>query len=297
MNKDLSDYNYLKNQQDPVKKFNKYKRQLSKKPNEKQKYYAYLTYEQPILDELNYNEMMQQKDKQLNEVKKDTKIFAEDKAIIEDIKKEANNEIVNSLNDDLFAGNNTLKEVEVNQPILYEKPSEYDKIKNELISKGGVQLKDKAISEYDKIKNELISKGSVLLEKLPKEKYQEALKKYPLLTSISDTLNRPIIKNEQIPVRTKKEINKELFTNITKDMPISNDLQVPTKPKRGRPKGSTTNYKAIEFNRESKKLDISGETPIIINKKEEAQKKKEQKNEEKQLKKLEERRKKRAYSK
>ena len=66
---------------------------------------------------------------------------------------------------------------------------------------------------------------------------------------------------------TKKEINKELFTNITKDLPISNDLQVDTKPKRGRPKGSKTNYDTLEFNREAKTLDISQDTPIITKKK------------------------------
>jgi hypothetical protein len=51
----VSDYNSLKKQRDngaTVKKYESIK--LKTKPNELQKYYQYLTYQQPILDELNY---------------------------------------------------------------------------------------------------------------------------------------------------------------------------------------------------------------------------------------------------
>ena len=54
-NGDISDYNSLKKQVDKgkiVKKFQSVK--LQTKPTELQKYYQYLTYQQPILDELNY---------------------------------------------------------------------------------------------------------------------------------------------------------------------------------------------------------------------------------------------------
>lgn len=52
---DLSDYNSLKKQRDygaRVKKYEKIKLEIE--PNELQKYYQYLTYQQAILDEINY---------------------------------------------------------------------------------------------------------------------------------------------------------------------------------------------------------------------------------------------------
>lgn len=54
-NGDLSDYNSLKNQRNNAVIVNKYqRRKLETIPNETQKYYQYLTYQQPILDEANY---------------------------------------------------------------------------------------------------------------------------------------------------------------------------------------------------------------------------------------------------
>ena len=54
-NGDLSDYNSLKNQIDYGARIKKYEKvKLEIEPTELQKYYQYLTYQQPILDELNY---------------------------------------------------------------------------------------------------------------------------------------------------------------------------------------------------------------------------------------------------
>ena len=51
----ISDYNSLKNQRDNGAIVKKYEnKKLETKPTELQKYYQYLTYQQPILDELNY---------------------------------------------------------------------------------------------------------------------------------------------------------------------------------------------------------------------------------------------------
>lgn len=62
--KDVSDYNPLKNQRDYSKIIKKYEsRKLKTEPTELQKYYQYLTYQQPILDELNYvSERMKNED-------------------------------------------------------------------------------------------------------------------------------------------------------------------------------------------------------------------------------------------
>lgn len=54
-NGDISDYNSLKKQRDYGKIVKKYQSvKLETKPTELQKYYQYQTYQQPILDELNY---------------------------------------------------------------------------------------------------------------------------------------------------------------------------------------------------------------------------------------------------
>jgi hypothetical protein len=54
-NGDISDYNSLKKQRDNAAIVKKYQnKKLQTEPNELQKYYQYLTYQQPILDELNY---------------------------------------------------------------------------------------------------------------------------------------------------------------------------------------------------------------------------------------------------
>lgn len=54
-NGDISDYNSLKKQADNGSKVRKYQSvKLETKPTELQKYYQYMTYQQPILDELNY---------------------------------------------------------------------------------------------------------------------------------------------------------------------------------------------------------------------------------------------------
>ena len=54
-NGDISDYNSLKKQHDNGRKVKKYQSvKLQTKPTELQKYYQYMTYQQPILDELIY---------------------------------------------------------------------------------------------------------------------------------------------------------------------------------------------------------------------------------------------------
>ena len=141
MNKDLSDYNYLKNQQDPMKKFDKYKRKLSTKPSETLKYYSYLTNVQPIFDELIYfNENMDKKEKELKDKEKEEKdkevkklkdlndkelkeLLGEDKIIIKDLKKEVKKEEQKkNLKYDLFGDNEILKQEDNNQLVPYEKP-------------------------------------------------------------------------------------------------------------------------------------------------------------------------------
>jgi hypothetical protein len=89
----ISDNNSLKNQRDYGKIVKKYEKvKLETEPNELQKYYQYLTYQQPILDELNYvAERMRAED---IKTKTDDYNFIEDLKIKREglMKKNSNNE-------------------------------------------------------------------------------------------------------------------------------------------------------------------------------------------------------------
>lgn len=64
----ITDYSAPNNQIDKSKEIKKYQRRLKPEPTEKQKFNEYLTYQQPILDELNYNtEKKRQKKEQRKE--------------------------------------------------------------------------------------------------------------------------------------------------------------------------------------------------------------------------------------
>lgn len=123
---DLSDYNSLKKQRDNgarVKKYEKIK--LETKPNELQKYYQYLTYQQPILDDLNYmaermrNEDIKKQKEDFNTIKD---IHKEEETKLKDIantEKDLTPELKNELFDepqvitDLMPTINTELELEI----------------------------------------------------------------------------------------------------------------------------------------------------------------------------------------
>ena len=105
-NGDISDYNTLKKQRNPSQIINKYKKKLATQPTELQKYYQYMTYQQPILNEANYvAERMRTED--INKQKDDFN-FIEDLKIKREaemkqksqLEKDMNNDIRNDLFDD-----------------------------------------------------------------------------------------------------------------------------------------------------------------------------------------------------
>jgi len=126
-NGDISDYNSLKNQRDYKPMIDKYKKKLPIKPTELQKYYQYLTYQQPILDEANYvAERM--KNENINKQKEDFN-FIEDlkKKREEEMKKHSQSEEMikkaretlfepQPKNDDITPTINTNLEIEMPQP-------------------------------------------------------------------------------------------------------------------------------------------------------------------------------------
>jgi hypothetical protein len=102
-NGDISDNNSLKKQRDYGPMIDKYKKKLPIKPTELQKYYQYLTYQQPILDEANYvAERMRTED--INK-KNDDYVFVENlkQKREEEMKKLAKNEeMIKAARDSLF---------------------------------------------------------------------------------------------------------------------------------------------------------------------------------------------------
>lgn len=207
-NGDISDYNSLKKQRDYGAIVKKYQsRKLKTEPNELQKYYQYMTYQQPILDELNYvaerikNENIQKKKEDFNFIE-DLKIKRE-----QEMKEKSKNE--NNIRNDLFDYSSTLKNDDMTPTINtdIELNINYDNFDGFEVIEEGFNKKSK--NQKRKEKNI--------------KKYEEALNKYGLSTDISDTINRPI--NKSLSTSTQNEINKELFSNITKNLEISNDLQ------------------------------------------------------------------------
>lgn len=272
---DLSDYNSLKKQRDNgarVKKYEKIK--LETKPNELQKYYQYLTYQQPILDDLNYiaermrNEDINKQKEDFNTIKD---IHKEEETKLKDIantEKDLTPELKNELFDepqvimDLMPTINTDLELELEIRDIPEKERQYnDSIILDLDAGKPNKKKSKKLLLED-MKNGLTYNQPLLLENKKgkgKKLYEEALKKYGLSTTISDTItdikNKPIIKTLPAPSKAK-----ELFTNIITKLPISTDLQrkktssinstiasqaqtetqvnIPRNKRGGRPKGS-----------------------------------------------------------
>ncbi len=111
-NGDISDYNSLKKQRNPSQIINKYKKKLATQPTELQKYYQYLTYQQPILDEANYvAERMRTED--INKQKENFN-FIEDLKIKreEEMKKKSQLEkdMNNVIRTDLFDYSSTIKQ-------------------------------------------------------------------------------------------------------------------------------------------------------------------------------------------
>ena len=125
-NGDISDYNSLKKQSNNGVKVKKYQsKKLETKPTELQKYYQYQTYQQPILNELNYvAERMRTED-----IKKKT----EDYEFIEKLKKEgeglmkenANKEGKDIAKEELFDISSTEKNDDITPVINTDVEMEY----------------------------------------------------------------------------------------------------------------------------------------------------------------------------
>lgn len=231
-NGDLSDYNFTKKEMSDSEKVKKYEKvKLETAPTELQKYYQYLTYKQSILDEINYiAERMRSED--INKQKNDFN-FIEDLRIEREKQMKERAKIESLIKKDqqqeLF-GYSSLEKTEDMTPTIN---TELELEIRDIPAKERV-YNDAVILDLDtgkkpskkKSKNGLSYNQPLLLEDKQgqgKKKYEEALKKFGLSTTISDTINKPIIKS--LPAPSKNEKAKELFTNISANLPINTDLQ------------------------------------------------------------------------
>ena len=255
-NGDISDYNSLKKQVDKgkiIKKFQSVK--LQTKPTELQKYYQYLTYQQPILDELNYvAERMRTEDikKKTEDYEFTEKLKIKSEGLMKETSKKEGEDIAREdlfdasstkINDDITPVINTDVEMEYPtepqpQEIIINNTPEKQALMSDLFGEGDTEpiKEDKQpikINMKDIFGDNILNnnksnagrpKGSKS-QKKAKKKYEEALKKYSISTDISDTMNRPIEKIKTLPEPSKNEISKELFKNMTNNMPINTDLQ------------------------------------------------------------------------
>jgi hypothetical protein len=246
---DLSDYNSLKNQKNIGEIINKLKKTDRKtKPTELQKYYEYLTYQQPILDELN---------------------FIAEKQRFEDLtKQKADFDFLQNIKQDR---ENKMKElVDINEPktdreiikneLFYEPKPFNTKIddltpliqsQNELIfevldkkendiRREGAEILDIDIGKIKKnqgllleYNNDLFDEPMILerrkdddYKEKAKKKLEEVINNYGISTDLTKINPIKMIKDNSKKIKKSvKEINTDIYNQVLQNTPIRTDLQ------------------------------------------------------------------------
>ena len=252
-NGDISDYNSLKKQRDAgaiVKKYSSKK--LQTEPNELQKYYQYMTYQQPILDELNYvAERLRTED---IETQKKNFNFIEDQKIEREKKMKAlagvNKEDIAK---ELFDGSSIRKQEDATPTITTDLELEYAKPVNnrqeeidDLIGSLFEGYEDKppikeevfelsrTEEKVSKAKKKREGRKKSKEEQKQKEEEQKQKEEQSALKIENAILSK--VKKE----RAKKELEQLKAEKAQKEELMSAADTVPiVKKKRGRPKGST----------------------------------------------------------
>ena len=220
----VSDFNSLKKQIDPIPILNKYRKKLETIPNETQKYYQYLTYQQSILDELNYvSERLKTED---IKKQKDNYEFLEDLKIKREgeLKKFSNKEDIASdlfdnislkKNDDMTPTINT--DLEMTYPINENvEGTAAQKLQNafrnkiartKVINRGaevGIAAKEKALVKLQSAFRNKKAKNVVAIKK--EEKLIRDIEKEGIL-SVADTM---------LPIKEKKEKKEKTPEELAK---------------------------------------------------------------------------------
>lgn len=234
-NGDLSDYNSLKNQQDNAKIIKKYQsRKLKTEPTELQKYYQYLTYQQSILDELNYV-AQRMKDENIQKQKEDFN-FIEDlklrreKTMQEEAKMEST---IKEMRESLFNYPSVEIEKDITPTIITDNELE-TQIQEEPImitkeEKSSLKIQ-KAI--LDKIKRNR-AKSEVRQKKQEEENKKEGARER--IADIMSARRQRIAYNEYLNrlEEIKSQAETQAVEEIKKLEKETNELR-----RRGRPKGS-----------------------------------------------------------
>ena len=237
----VSDYNSLKNQINPIPILNKYRKKLETIPNETQKYYQYLTYQQSILDELNYvserlktEDIKKQKDnyefledlkiKREGELKKfsNKEDIASD--LFDDISLKKNDDMTPTINTDLemaYPVNEVIENVEGNAAQKLQSAFRNKKARTKVINRGaevGIAAKEKALVKLQSAFRNKKARDVVAKEK--EEKLIRDIEKEGIL-SVADIM-LPIKENKQKKEKTPEELakieEKKLIAKIKRDV-------------------------------------------------------------------------------
>ena len=189
-NGDISDYNSLKKQSNNGVKVKKYQsKKLETKPTELQKYYQYQTYQQPILNELNYvAERMRTEDikKKTEDYEFIEKLKKEGEGLMKETSKKEGEDIAREelfdissteKNDDITPIINTDVEMEYPtepqpQPIIISNTPEKQALMSDLFGEGDSVLNDLfSIADTEPIKEEKfeLSRETKKKEKTPEQ--------------------------------------------------------------------------------------------------------------------------------
>jgi len=207
-NGDISDYNLLKKQRDYKPMIDKYKKKLPTEPTELQKYYQYMTYQQPILDEANYvAERMRTED--INKQKDDFN-FIEDLKIKreEEMKKKSQLEkdMNNDIRTDLFDYASTVKYDDLTPTINTD-----IEMTNDLFD-DNLSMADTILMIEDKKPEKKAKKIPMIEDKKPEKKPElfELNKKITRKQMINDLYSTGQFKNKNQLNLTKDKL-KELY--------------------------------------------------------------------------------------
>ena len=237
-NGDISDYNSLKKQSNNGVKVKKYQsKKLETKPTELQKYYQYQTYQQPILDELNYvAERMRTEDikKKTEDYEFIEKLKKEGEGLMKETSKKEGEDIAREelfdissteKNDDITPIINTDVEMEYPtepqpQPIIISNTPEKQALMSDLFGEGDSVLNDMfSIVDTEPIKEEKfeLSRETKKKEKTPEQLAEIEAKKAARKAEneARKEANRQKRKAETKAKKEAKKAEKEYIKNLS----------------------------------------------------------------------------------
>ena len=234
----ISDYNSLKKQINPIPILNKYRKKLETIPNETQKYYQYLTYQQSILDELNYvaerlktEDIKKQKDNY--EFLEDLKIKREGELkkfsnkeddiaydLFDDISLKKNDDMTPTINTDLEMGypvNEVIENIEGTAAQKLQSAFRNKIARTKVINRGvevGIANKKEALVKLQSAFRNKKARTVVAEEKLIRDIEKEGI------LSVADTM-LPIKEKKEKKQKTPEELaiieEKKLIAKIKRD--------------------------------------------------------------------------------